>query len=290
MGIADIVPGISGATVALITGIYKEWIDSLKSIRFSLLITLKNKGIKDCLQEFNFYFLFTVFLGILFSLWSLSNLILYLIEHYPIALWSFFLGLIFSSAIFILKQTSFSKWIYFFYLFIGIAMGYLITNLSSFTTPNTTFFIFIAGFIAICAMMLPGISGSFLLLIMNKYEFILLAIKNHHFPIIITFALGCLSGLLSFSKLISWMLKKAKNPTLSILSGFMMGSLNKLWPWKAAIEHQKHHQSLVEQFLSPSKFTALTGEKSLVSIAFVFIIIGFFIPWIIEIVSKKIKT
>ena len=136
-------------------------------------------------------------------------------------------------------------------------------------------------------MMLPGISGSFLLLIMNKYEFILVAIKNYQFSIMIIFALGCLSGLLSFSKLLSWMLKKAKNPTFCILSGFMMGSLNKLWPWKTAIDHQKNHQPLVEQLLSPSKFTALTGEKSLVSIAFIFVIIGFFIPWIIEIVSKK---
>ena len=235
MGAADIVPGVSGGTIALIAGIYEEFLDSLKSFS-SALFVLKNDGIKATWEHLNGNFLLALFGGIAISLVSLVKFIKYALVEHPIILWSFFFGLIIASVYFVGKQVS--KWDFksILALLIGTISIYLITSLGPAETPTDLWFVFIAGMLAICAMILPGISGAFILVLLGKYSYVIEALSDLKFSVIITFGLGCITGLLSFSHFLSFMLKKHFNMTIALLTGFMIGSLNKIWPWKNTLE------------------------------------------------------
>lgn len=273
MGCADLIPGVSGGTIALITGIYEELINSIKSIDGQALKLLLKLRIKDLWQHVNGLFLLHVFGGILLSIFSLSQLITFFLENHPIPLWSFFFGLILVSAFYVMpKKTSFTS---FLFVIIGAASAYIVTSLTPLETSEQLWFIFISGAIAICAMILPGISGSFILILLAKYEFILNSVKEFDFKIIIIFGLGCATGLLSFSKLIHWLLQKYKAITMATLAGFMLGSLNKIWPWKTSSEVSFNN-------VLPSQFEEMTGEPNEFVLASIFYVVGGVLVIILE--------
>ena len=230
MGGADVIPGVSGGTIALITGIYDQLINSIRSIDASLIKPILKFQFGFVWQRVNGSFLVNVFAGVLISIFSLARIITYLLVNHPILIWSFFFGLIFISVYFVLPKGM--TWKDFIAFVAGTGLAYVITSASPADTTNELWFIFVSGSIAICAMILPGISGSFILLLLGKYDFVLGAVKEFDLKIIAVFAVGCIVGIISFSKLIHWLLKHYRSVSLAVLSGFMLGSLNKIWPWK----------------------------------------------------------
>jgi putative membrane protein len=273
MGAADIVPGVSGGSIALITGIYEELLNSINSVNGDSLKLLLKFEFNKFFQSINGAFLLSLLLGIMTSIFSLSKLITYLMAEHPIPLWSFFCGLILVSAFLILKDIK--KWSIgvIIALIIGTVSAYFITDLPPTSSPDALWFTFVAGAIAICAMILPGISGSFLLLILGKYEPILNAVSERNFATLGVFALGCIVGLLSFSRVISWLLKYFYSITIGLLSGFMLGSINKLWPWKIVTAYRKSSSGEEKPFLTknlfPSEYLDQTGlePKLLIALA-----------------------
>lgn len=279
MGAADVVPGVSGGTIAFISGIYETLIDSINSVdqaAFKLLLSFK---IKELWNHVNGNFLAVLFAGILFSVAALSRLILFLLETYPELIWSFFFGLIVASAsVIIPKITKWSPGTIIAGL-VGIVIAYIVTVSGQAQTPESLWFIFLSGALAICAMILPGISGSFILLLLNKYEFILNSIKDLNIIVIITFMLGCVSGLLSFAKLLKFLLTNYHNVFVALLTGFMIGSLNKVWPWKETLETiiDRHGKEIpvLQQNISPLNYQEVTGSDPMMVASILMAFVGF---------------
>lgn len=232
MGISDLIPGISGGTIALLLGIYKDFISSLKSINYKSFIYLIRLDFKKLNNQLNLCFLLPVFFGILSSIFIFSSLISFLLLDYKVLLFSFFFGLIFFSSIRLISSLKPTSTLDFFTVFVGLVIGLSFFFVSSLSTSNSIFSIFLAGFIAISAMLLPGISGSYILLILGKYEFMLDSISSFNWINILIFSLGAIAGILSFSKMIHYLLKNYYRSTIFFLSGLMMGALNKVWPWQ----------------------------------------------------------
>lgn len=284
MGAADLVPGVSGGSIALITGIYERLLNSIKSIDKTAVQLFFNLKFKEFWKHIDGNFLLILFLGILSSIFALSRIITFLIESFPIPLWSFFSGLIVISSVIILRDIKRWSWGVVIAIFVGTVSAYLITGLPPTSSPDTLGFVFVAGAIAICAMILPGVSGSFLLLILGQYEKILSAVNQKDVLVLGIFALGCIVGLLSFSRLVSWFLKHYHALTLGLLSGFMLGSINKLWPWKQVISYRLDSKGTQQPFITenvlPHRYLDVTGEESLIlfaALAFsfgVFLILG----------------
>lgn len=235
MGAADAVPGVSGGTIAFISGIYEELLTSISNVNISLFTTLKNKGFKLFWKELNGNFILALMTGIIISFISFMRLAKYLIEYHPILIWSFFFGLIVASIFFVGKQVA--KWnIKTIIAFIfGSFIAYYITTLPSLASNDNSFFLFFAGAIAICAMILPGISGSFILVILGAYKTLSDAFHDFNLKKIALFTGGAVIGLLSFSRILKWLFKHYHNITLALLTGFIFGSLNKIWPWKTTL-------------------------------------------------------
>lgn len=232
MGISDLIPGISGGTIALLLGIYKDFISSLKSINYKSFIYLVRLDFKKLNNQLNLCFLLPVFFGILSSIFIFSSLISFLLLDYKVLLFSFFFGLIFFSSIRLISSLKPTSTLDFFTVFVGLVIGLSFFFVSSLSTSNSIFSIFLAGFIAISAMLLPGISGSYILLILGKYEFMLDSISSFNWINILIFSFGAVTGILSFSKMIHYLLKNYYRSTIFFLSGLMMGALNKVWPWQ----------------------------------------------------------
>ena len=264
MGSADVVPGVSGGTIAFITGIYGQLLASLKAFNLIAVKLLFGFKLKQLWQHVNGTFLLVLFGGIAISVISLANIITWCLEHYPVQLWSFFFGLIIISAIMVsreIKQWNLSVVIA---GLAGIAIAYSITLLGPTTTPDTWWFILLSGAIAICAMLLPGISGSFILLLLGKYIFIVSALKDFKVDVAALFIAGCAIGLITFSRVVSWLLSRYYNLTIALLSGFMIGALNKVWPWKKATEFaiDSHGKQvpIAETNLMPGHYFEQTGQ------------------------------
>ena len=232
MGAADAVPGVSGGTIAFISGIYEELINTISGINLDLFKKLRSEGFSSFWQALNGNFLMALLIGIIVSFVSFMRLAKYLIEYHPVLIWSFFFGLIIASIYFVGKQIT--KWnlATVTTLIIGSIIAYYITLLPSSANNESSLFLFIAGAIAICAMILPGISGSFILVILGAYKTLSDALHDFDFKRIFIFASGALVGLLSFSHILKWLFKHYHNITLALLTGFIFGSLNKIWPWK----------------------------------------------------------
>ena len=293
MGSADVVPGVSGGTIAFITGIYEELLNSINSFdaeAFRLLFSFK---IKEFWKKINGAFLLPLVAGILLSALTLAKIITFLLDKQPIQIWSFFFGLIIISSISVAKEIT--KWNAYTVLscLFGIAIAYVITIVTPSTTPNELWFVFISGAIAICAMILPGISGSFILLILGKYAFIMSALKNLDAAIIAVFASGCIIGLFTFSRLISWFLRKFHNYAIALLAGFMIGSLNKIWPWKKAelfrFNSKGEQVPIFERNLLPTDYMAETGQSPMIIQAILFLALGFMMVVIMEKIAFAIK-
>lgn len=236
MGAADVVPGVSGGTVAFIVGIYEELINSIKSINPTNLKLLFTFRIAAFWKAINANFLLALVSGIGISIFSLAKLITYLLENQPVLVWSFFFGLVLSSTYFVAKTITQWDWKTYLFFIIGTVGAYFITVATPTETPSNLFFIFLCGAIAICAMILPGISGSFILVLLGKYFYIMNAVKSLNILIMFVFVCGAFIGITSFSNVLSFLLRKYHNTTIATLAGFMLGSLNKVWPWKETIE------------------------------------------------------
>ncbi len=239
MGAADVIPGVSGGTIAFMTGIYEELVGSINSINGTAVKLLFKGKFRDFWKHINGNFLISVVAGILISIMSLAKLMTYLLNYEPIPTWAFFFGLIVASSVFMLKDIKGWKGKDFVMLVLGIILGVVVCTLSPTQTPDALWFIFLSGAIAICAMILPGISGSFILLILGKYEFMLSTLTKIlsgegvllDFAVVLVFILGALVGILAFSKFLHWLLARYHRSTLLVLVGFIIGSLVKVWPW-----------------------------------------------------------
>lgn len=271
MGGADVVPGVSGGTIALITGIYQKLLESLGSFDVEALKLLLSFKFKEFWSKINGSFLLPLLMGIATSLLTLARLIKYLMIEHPIPLWSFFFGLILISAFWVMKEIRLWHWGIILSAIVGTAFAWWITMATPANTPEAWWFLMLAGAIAICAMILPGISGAFILLILGKYEFILQALNTGDIGTIAIFALGCVIGLLSFSRAVSWLLRHYHDLTIGLLAGFMLGSLNKVWPWKLPVSFRidSHGEQvpLVSTNASPSAYQEILGEDPYLLIA-----------------------
>ncbi len=281
MGAADIVPGVSGGSIALITGIYQQLLDSINSFTGVNLKLLLKLEVKKFYRAVNGTFLLSLLLGILTSIFSLSRVITYLMDEHPIPLWSFFCGLILISAFVILREIKRWHLGVIVALVIGTVGAYFITELPPTNTPEAAWFTFVSGAIAICAMILPGISGSFLLLILGKYEMILKAVGDRDVVTLALFASGCIVGILAFSRVISWFLKKYYAITIGLLSGFMLGSMNKLWPWKVVTAFRTSSSGEEKPFLTsnffPGQYLEQTGLEPQMGMAIAGFLFGIFL-------------
>ena len=290
MGMADVVPGVSGGTIAFISGIYEELLDSIRSVNATALKLL----LKLCLGEFwrhiNGSFLLPVLLGIAIAIFSLARLMTYLLTYHPIAIWSFFFGLIIASALLVARQIGRWDWRSLLAFVAGAAAAWWITVATPAETPNDWWFVMLSGAIAICAMILPGISGAFILLLLGKYQFIMQAVGDLNIPVIVIFVVGAVAGIISFSHLLSWLLKHWHDVTVAVLMGFMVGSLNKVWPWKEVVEtYTDSHgkiMPLVESNVAPGRFEALTQQDALLAEAIVLCIVGFLAIYCIELAAR----
>ena len=281
MGAADIVPGVSGGTIALITGIYEELIESIKNINLRLFKTLFRKGFKKFWHDLNGNFLLTLALGIMSSILLLAQFISYLLLNHEFKIWGFFFGLILSSGILIYREVNNISSSSLTYLFLGILIASIISISGPTTTPNNYFFIFLTGSIAICAMILPGISGSFILLLLSKYELIINSIKDFKFDVLIVFALGCIFGLLLFSRFLSYLFLNYKDYVLSLLSGFLFGSLLKVWPFKTIIETRINSDGIKEAFVTRPALPN-TGNIEEIIFFIMFSIVGYLLIYFLQ--------
>ncbi len=273
MGAADVVPGVSGGTIAFITGIYDTLLESIRRINPSLFSVWRQGGFKAAFNHINGGFLIALFAGVFSSIATLAKLISWLLVTHPIPIWSFFFGLILVSVFHILKQVeqkTLSRWVF---LLLGVAFAYSITILKPLHMEPTYLNIVIAGAIAICAMILPGISGSFILLLIGMYTPVLGAVKSFDITIIALFLTGCVMGILSFSHVLSWLLKRFRDTTLMFLTGLMIGTLPKIWPWKETltwrINSKGEEVPLVQQNLSPFEFEHVFNQPSQLGMALI---------------------
>ena len=239
MGAADVVPGVSGGTIAFISGIYEELITAINGINLSLFRTWRTSGFKAFWKQANGNFLLALFLGIALSIVTLARLISWLLENQPILVWSFFFGLVLASVIYVGKAIE--KWtlatILIFIL--GAGLAFFITRLPPLGESVHPAYFFLSGALAVCAMILPGISGAFILVLLGSYKHILDAVHQRDVQTLALTAAGAVVGILSFARLLKWMFRHYRNLTLALLTGFILGSLNKIWPWKEVVESQK---------------------------------------------------
>lgn len=273
MGAADVVPGVSGGTIAFITGIYDTLLESIRRVNPSLLGIWKKGGVKAAFNHINGFFLISLFGGIFFSIATLAKLISWLLVTHPIPLWSFFFGLILVSVFHMLKQVERRNVSRFVFLLLGVVFAYSITMLKPLHMEPTSLNVLLAGSIAICAMILPGISGSFILLLIGMYTPVLGAVKSFDIPILALFLSGCVVGLLTFSHLLSWLLRHFRDFTLVFLTGLMLGTLPKIWPWKETLTWRTNSKGeqvpLLQENLSPFDFEAVTSHPAQLGIAIV---------------------
>lgn len=255
MGAADVVPGVSGGTIAFITGIYEELVFSIKSINIKAIQLFFSGRWRSFWKQVNGNFLLCVFTGIFISVLSLARILEYLLEHHPVLIWSFFFGLVLASSYVVSRKID--KWEYpkIVALAGGIGIAFYITSVTPATTTGSFWFVIISGALASCAMILPGISGSFILLLLGKYEFALHAVNDRIILDLLLLGSGAVVGIVLFSNLLSWLLKKYYEITIAVLVGFMLGSLNKIWPWKETLETivlEGEVRPLVEKNILPS--------------------------------------
>lgn len=279
MGAADVVPGVSGGTIAFIAGIYDELINSIKSINMHSLKLLFTGKIAAFWKAVNGNFLFALLLGIAISVFSLAKLITYLLLNEPVLVWSFFFGLVLASTWFVTKDIKGWNWKTVAGFVGGAVIAYYITVATPAETSTNLMFIFLCGAIAICAMILPGISGSFILVLLGKYFYVMEAVKTLDLVVLGVFAFGAALGITSLSRVLSYALKNFRNITLSVLSGFMLGSLNKVWPWKEVEKLVSDgHEVMIEHNIAPNTEVAE---------AVVLMLIGFILVYVLEKISAK---
>lgn len=292
MGAADVVPGVSGGTIAFISGIYEELINSIKSINLKALKLFFTGKFAEFWNAINGTFLLSVLLGIGISVFSLAKGLEFLLTNYPILVWSFFFGLIVASAIYVAR--SIKKWSAGAVVsgILGTAIAFAITVISPAEANTSYWFVFVSGMIAICAMILPGISGSFILVLLGMYKYILGAVGDLNIAVLLIFIAGAAIGIISFSNVLSWLLRKYHDLTIAMLAGFMVGSLNKVWPWKEVTQTitDRHGEiiPLSERNVFPATYEQITGHEGLLLAALALAAIGFVLIFVVEGIGKKL--
>ncbi len=282
MGAADVVPGVSGGTIAFIVGIYDELIESIKSINAQSLKMFFTGRWRAFWKMINGNFLFFLLAGIGISVFSLAKVITWLLTDHPILVWSFFFGLVLASTWFVGKDIKEWNWKTILGFIVGGVVAFYITVATPAETPSNLLFIFLCGAIAICAMILPGISGSFILVLLGKYFFIMEAVKTLDIKIIVVFGAGACIGITTFSRVLSYALKHFRNITLAVLTGFMLGSLNKVWPWKKTVETFIDSYGVEKPLIE----TNIWPDQYLLE-AIVLMLVGFFLVYFLEKLSNR---
>jgi len=281
MGAADVVPGVSGGTIAFITGIYGRLLAALNRFDLTALGLLKSAKFSELWKHVDGSFLLILGSGIMLSILSLAKIVTWTLLNYPEPLWSFFAGLILASSWFVLKEVERWRFTEKLLMLLGILMAYLISAAVPVEVDKNQWMIFLSGAFAICAMILPGVSGSFILLVLGMYTFILEALHQFNFSVIAIFAAGCLIGLLSFSRFLSYMLDKYTSQTLALLTGFLIGALYKVWPWKMTIVYRLGSDGaqmpLVQANVMPDMYTDLTGLSPQLAACAAAFVVGFII-------------
>ncbi len=277
MGAADVVPGVSGGTIAFVSGIYDELLRSIASVPIALGLLLRGR-IVEAWKAANATFLLVLLLGIMTSVLSLARLITYLLAEQPIPVWSFFFGLILVSTHLVVREIQRWNWTRVISLLLGVAFAYWITVAAPLQWGHDPLSLFLAGAIAICAMILPGISGSFLLVLMGLYSFVLGAVKSLDITVLLIFASGCLVGIVSFAGFLRWLLARWRDLTLAFLTGLMVGSLNKIWPWKETLSWRTDSHGaqvpVLQNNLWPERFAEVSGQDPQVLLAIVLAVAG----------------
>lgn len=277
MGAADIVPGVSGGTIAFVTGIYERLLAAIGGFLPALYAARSHRSLKRFLVDTDLAFLSTLLLGILSSVFLFASFIAFALAEHPVQIWSFFSGLIVASAILIALEVKTWSLMRLIFLGLGIALALLLTQSSLFTLEHSLWGAFFSGAIAICAMILPGISGSFLLLLLGTYSYIIGAIKSVDLAVLSFFAMGCGLSLLLVARLISWMLSHYKQTTLSFLLGLMLGSADKVWPWKQTLSYRLNSKGesvpLEQLSVLPSEYAVIGNNPELFS-AMIWFVVG----------------
>ncbi|MBQ0719388.1 MAG: DUF368 domain-containing protein [Gammaproteobacteria bacterium] len=289
MGAADVVPGVSGGTIAFISGIYEELLRSIRACTPLALASLFRDGPRHFWQRINGTFLAVLFSGILLSVATLARLIAYLLEHQSLLLWSFFFGLIAASILFIWRQLLRKGFWEYLFLLLGLCAALASAFAPHVQLEPTLPFVFGAGMLAICAMILPGISGSFILLLLGMYSVILGAVSAPDFSLLAIFALGCVVGLMLFSRLLSWLLSRFHGGTLSVLTGFLAGSLVMVWPWRELTITANTGRGGGLHLLAPSQYAQLVGDAQLPA-ALGLMVVGFVLVLLLEYVGGRRKV
>ena len=293
MGAADLVPGVSGGTIAFISGIYEELLDSLRRLTPSTFLVWRRRGFFVFWQHINGWFLVTLFGGVLSSVFVLAQLVERALREDPELLWGFFFGLILASIIYIGRQLPLRRPGIWLALVLGCLVALGISMGKPMALPGLWWLVFLAGSFAICAMILPGVSGSFLLLLMGMYPVVLEAIAELNWWLLMWFGLGCVSGLMAFSHLLSWLLCHYNAQTLAVLTGFLLGSLNIVWPWKHTLESlavgQGEKIPLVQENLLPGAYSVATGQDPQTLGVILLVFLGAFLLLGLECISAGAK-
>lgn len=292
MGAANVIPGVSGGTIALITGIFERLINAIKSFNLKALKLLFKGEFKQFAQHVDLGFLFSIFLGVGLSIITIAKLFGYLFEHYPIHIWSYFFGLIVASIYFVGKRVE--KWNLSSVasIIIGTTAAISISILTPASENDNMLYLFICGIIAACSMILPGLSGSFVLILMGNYQLVMIdSINELNIGILIPVVIGAGVGLIVFSYILSWVFERYKDQTIALLTGFIAGSLSILWPWKQTISEiiDRHGETipLKQSLVLPWNYNELTGNEAHLAFAAILIMAGVLTIWVIEKYAQK---
>jgi putative membrane protein len=286
MGAADVVPGVSGGTIAFISGIYEELITSINNLGPGLVPLWKNQGFKAVWDKVHGSFLLSLLLGIAISVASLAKFISWLLDNQAVLLWSFFFGLVVASIFIVARAITRWNLMAIFALIFGALIAWYITSLPPIENTASLPFLFLSGALAICAMILPGISGAFILVLLGSYKTVLDAVHERNLLLLLTVALGALFGLLSFARLLKWMFKHYKNLTLALLTGFIVGSLNKIWPWKSVLATRVFGDKVIPVQETNVWPGAYEGDPQLL-LAIFLAILGFSLIFVLEKLASK---
>lgn len=293
MGIADMIPGVSGGTIAFITGIYEELVHSISELDRESLQLLWRKRFSDCWRKVNGTFLLTVTAGISTSLLLLAGSMMFLLKHHAIITLSFFFGLIVMSIPLMLRKIKWSKGTVLSFA-LGVALAYLFTVATPVQTPDTVLLVFLAGAIAIIAMVIPGVSGVFILLFIGKYQTIVAALTEGNLPVILIFIMGCMVGLIGISKILTKILHAYHPVMMALLSGFMIGALNKVWPWRSVIEYATNRKgdqiAVFDKSVLPWHFLTATGKDPQLFQAILMMALGILLVVATEKIAVRLKT
>jgi len=292
MGAANVVPGVSGGTIALITGIFERLIDAIKSFNLKAAKLLFSFKFKEFAEHTDLYFLFALFSGVLAAVVTLAKLFDFLFINYPVYIWSYFFGLVLASVFFVGKTVTKWNWAVILTFIIGTSIAVFISILNPAKEDSGFLYLLLCGVVAICSMILPGLSGSFVLILMGNYQLVMIdSVNNRNFGILIPVGIGAVVGLIAFSHVLSWVFKRYRNETISLLTGFILGSVSILWPWQKAIYLKdyageviiKKGKQVVEHY---ERFVPNSFDQQVV-FAIIIAILGIATIWAVEKAAQK---